>query len=230
MNMVTLEDLVNKVPDWLQRLDNLSGQIDRCQAELAAVAAAEGESPDTKSLRNKGSTKSLKPKVDPPVAHAEALVNEDNIENAHAEDADQPSRTADAPKSYRLSLSPIGTQQEITKADEVKDQVGRKSKSSSVMLDEDTPAAYGARNMIILYYDSYVQGFFYELAKFVSSTRHLLHKSPMAVRPAQIKKRAEQEVPEEDIWKSASLEAAKPPPTEDLPTLCFQMSWTSTRI
>ncbi|KAF4956644.1 hypothetical protein FSARC_11522 [Fusarium sarcochroum] len=199
MAMDALKNLVNNVPDWLQRLDDLSGQIDRRQAELAAVAAAEGKSPDTKSLRNKGSTESLKPKDDPPVVHAEAPANEDILEDTNAENADQPPKTADTPKPYTPSPGSINQQQEIIKAAQAKAraQVKKKPKSPSMMSNEDAPAAYRTRSMIIVYYDSYVQGFFDELVRFVSSSRNLMRKAKMAARVAQIKKLAEQEVSED---------------------------------
>ncbi|KAM0563724.1 hypothetical protein ACHAPJ_001456 [Fusarium lateritium] len=199
MAMDALKNLVNNVPDWLQRLDDLSGQIDRRQAELAAVAAAEGKSPDTKSLRNKGSTESLKPKDDPPVVHAEAPANGDIPEDANAGSTEQPPKTADTPKPYTPSPGSINQQQEIIKAAQAKAraQVKKKPKSPSMMSNEDAPAAYRTRTMIIVYYDSYVQGFFDELVRFVSSSRNLMRKAKMAARVAQIKKLAEQEVSED---------------------------------
>ncbi|KAF9784172.1 hypothetical protein IL306_008207, partial [Fusarium sp. DS 682] len=98
MAMDALKNLVNKVPDWLYRLDDLSGQIDRRQAELAAIAAAEGKSAETKSLRNKGSTESLKPKDDPPIVHAEAPANEDILEDGAGEDTAQTPVKLEVPK------------------------------------------------------------------------------------------------------------------------------------
>ncbi|KAF4955459.1 hypothetical protein FSARC_11846 [Fusarium sarcochroum] len=53
MAMDALKNLVNNVPGWLQRLDDLSGEIDKRQAGLAAVAAAEGKGPETKSSKRK---------------------------------------------------------------------------------------------------------------------------------------------------------------------------------
>ncbi|KAF4965837.1 hypothetical protein FSARC_6401 [Fusarium sarcochroum] len=195
MAMDALKNLVNNVPDRLQRLDDLSGQIDRRQAELAAVAAAEGRSPETKSLRNKGSTESLKPQDDPPVVHTEAPANEnileDNVEIA--------AKTPETPKVYTPSPGSIRKQQEVIKIAQARAraQVRKKPKSPSMMSNEDAPAAYRTRTMIIVYYDSYVQGFFDELVRFVSSSRNLMRKAKMAARVAQIKKLAEQDVAED---------------------------------
>ncbi|KAF5979014.1 hypothetical protein FCOIX_5558 [Fusarium coicis] len=97
---IFLKNLVNKIPDWLQRLDELSDQADRRQNELAAVAAAEGESAKTKSLRNKGSTESLKPKGHPPVVLAEPPTNEDILDDAIPENKVQTPVNAEALKEY----------------------------------------------------------------------------------------------------------------------------------
>ncbi|KAF4446112.1 hypothetical protein F53441_10223 [Fusarium austroafricanum] len=199
MAMDALKNLVNNVPDWLRRLDDLSGQIDRRQAELAAVAAAEGKSAETKSLRNKGSTESLKPKDDPPVVHAEPPANEDILEDATPENKVQTPVKPEAPKVHTPSPSSIRQQQEIIKAAQARAraQVRKKPKSPSMMSNEDAPAAYRTRSMIIVYYDSYVQSFFDDLVRFVSSSRNLMRKAKMAARVAQIKKLAEQDVSEE---------------------------------
>jgi hypothetical protein len=53
--------------------------------------------------------------------------------------------------------------------------------------------AYRTRSQIIVYYDSYVQGFFDDLVRFVSASRNLLRKAKMAVKVAHIKKLAEME-------------------------------------
>ncbi|KAL5584143.1 hypothetical protein FOVSG1_015494 [Fusarium oxysporum f. sp. vasinfectum] len=197
--MDALKNLVNNVPDWLQRLDDLSGQVDRRQAELAAVAAAEGKSAETKSLRNKGSTESLKPKDDPPVVHAEVPANEDILEDGAGDNTAQTPVKPETPKVHTPSPGSIRQQQEIMKATQARAraQVRKKPKSPPMMSNEDAPAAYRTRSMIIVYYDSYVQGFFDELVRFVSSSRNLMRKAKMAARVAQIKKLAEQDVSED---------------------------------
>ncbi|EXK78729.1 hypothetical protein FOQG_16629 [Fusarium oxysporum f. sp. raphani 54005] len=194
MAMDALKNLVNNVPDWLQRLDDLSGQIDRRQAELAAVAAAEGNSAETKSLRNKGSTESLKPKDDPPIDHAEAPANGGDIEDGAGENTAQTPVKPEGPKVY--TPSPVSIhQQEIIQA--ARAQARKKPKSPSMMSNKDAPAAYRTRSMVIVYYDSYVQSFFDDLVRFVSSSRNLMRKAKMAARVAQIKKLAEQDVSED---------------------------------
>ncbi|KAG4277959.1 hypothetical protein FPRO04_14029 [Fusarium proliferatum] len=195
MAMDALKNLVNNVPNWLQRLDDLSGQIDRRQAELAAVAAAEGNSAETKSLRNKGSTESLKPKDDLPIDHAEAPANGGIIEDGAGENTAQTPVKPEGPKVYTPSPASIHQQQEIIQA--ARAQARKKPKSPSVMSNKDAPAAYRTRSMVIVYYDSYVQSFFDDLVRFVSSSRNLMRKAKMAARVAQIKKLAEQDVSED---------------------------------
>ncbi|EWZ78085.1 hypothetical protein FOWG_17587 [Fusarium oxysporum f. sp. lycopersici MN25] len=197
--MDALKNLVNDVPDWLQRLDDLSGQVYRRQAELAAVAAAEGKSAETKSLRNKGSTESLKPKDDPPLVHAEAPGNEDILKDGAGDNTAQTPVKSETPKVHTPSPASIRQQQEIIKAAQARAraQVRKKPKSPSMMSNEDAPAAYRTRSMIIVYYDSYVQSFFDDLVRFVSSSRNLMRKAKMAARVALIKKLAEQDVSED---------------------------------
>ncbi|KAF5985950.1 hypothetical protein FBULB1_2682 [Fusarium bulbicola] len=204
MDMDALKNLVNNVPDWLQRLDDLSGKIDRRQAELAAVAAAEGKSAETKPLRNKGSTESLKPKDDPPVAHAEALANEDILDGA-GEDTIKTPVKPETPMVHIPSPGSIRQQQEIIKAAQARAraQVRKKPKSPSMISNDDAPAAYRTRSMIIVYYDSYVQSFFDDLVRFVSSSRNLMRKAKMAARVAQIKKLAELDVSEDGNYDDA---------------------------
>ncbi|KAF5699553.1 hypothetical protein FMUND_14720 [Fusarium mundagurra] len=199
MAMDALKNLVNNVPDWLQRLDDLSGQIDRRQAELAAVAAAEGKSAETKSLRNKGSTESLKPKDDPPVVHTEAPANEDILDDNAGDNTAQTPVKPETRRVHTPSPGSILKQLEIIKAAQAKAraQVRKKPKSPSMMSNEDAPTAYRTRSMIIVYYDSYVQSFFDDLVRFVSSSRNLMRKAKMAARVAQIKKLAEQDVSED---------------------------------
>ncbi|KAK2666739.1 hypothetical protein RAB80_017856 [Fusarium oxysporum f. sp. vasinfectum] len=199
MAMDALKNLVNNVPDWLQRLDDLSGQIDRRQAELAAIAAAECKSAETKSLRNKGSTESLKPKDDPPVLYAEAPANEHILEDNAGDNTAQTPVKSETPKVHTPSPASIRQQQEIIKAAQARAraQVRKKPKSPSMMSNEDAPAAYRTRSMIIVYYDSYVQSFFDDLVRFVSSSRNLMRKAKMAARVALIKKLAEQDVTED---------------------------------
>ncbi|KAM0075326.1 hypothetical protein ACKRZS_012604 [Fusarium odoratissimum] len=199
MAMDALKNLVNNVPDWLQRLDDLSGQIDRRQAELAAIHAAECKSAETKSLRNKGSTESLKPKDDPPVLYAEAPANEHILEDNAGDNTAQTPVKSETPKVHTPSPASIRQQQEIIKAAQARAraQVRKKPKSPSMMSNEDAPAAYRTRSMIIVYYDSYVQSFFDDLVRFVSSSRNLMRKAKMAARVALIKKLAEQDVTED---------------------------------
>ncbi|KAI8648868.1 hypothetical protein NCS56_01502800 [Fusarium sp. Ph1] len=194
--MDALKNLSTNVPDWLKRLDNLSGQIDRRQAELAAIAAAEGKNAETKSLRNKGSTESLRPRDDPPVVHAEPPAGDAILEDPT--NTEQPSETHAEPPKHTPSPESIQQQQEVIKAARARARAQvKKPKSPSMVSNEDAPQPYRTRRLIIVFYDSYVQGFFDELARFVSSSRSLVRKAKMAARVAQIKKLAEQDVSED---------------------------------
>ncbi|KAF7543527.1 hypothetical protein G7Z17_g10681 [Cylindrodendrum hubeiense] len=187
MAMDALKNLATNVPGWLKQLDDLSGQIDQRQAELAAVAAAEGKNPETKSLRNKGSTESLRPK-------------DDRLPSVAAKPSTPP---AEVKREQRAASPPspsaIKQSQEAIKAarTRVRQQVKRRQRSSSMVSAEGAPPAYRTRSMIIVYYDSYVQGFFDDLVRFVSSSRNLMRKAKMAAKVAQIKRLAEVDMSEE---------------------------------
>lgn len=206
--MDALKALHNNIPDWLARLDDLSGQIDQRQAELAAIAPPEGKNSDTKSLRNKGSTESLKPKDDPPLVFAEAP--EDNIIPEDSTPAlSSPSTPANTSRQNQSSPSTpdaIKQSQEAFKAARARARaVRKKPKSPSMMSNEEATPTYRTRSMIMVYYDSYVQSFFDDLVRFVSSSRNLLRKAKMAARVVQIKKLAEMEVPEDGDGELPSL-------------------------
>ncbi|KAF7553976.1 hypothetical protein G7046_g6946 [Stylonectria norvegica] len=202
MAMDALKNITNNIPDWLKRLDDLSGQIDQRQAELAAVAAAEGRSPETKSLRNKGSTESLKPNDDGPSPFsqpAELLATDTN--DIIPEDAPLPPPVthpltppagAQRPPASPPSPSAIKQSREAIMAarTRVRAQAKKRHRSSSFVSAEGAPPSYRTRSMIIVYYDSYVQSFFDDLVRFVSSSRNLMRKAKMAAKVAQIKRTA----------------------------------------
>ena len=137
MAMDALNDLDNNLPNWLKSLDDLSGQINQRQAELAAMDVTDKHS-HMRSLQNKSSQESLKPADDDPsFIHA-----------------------------------PDGT-------------------LNAALSAEARTTVYRTRSMNTVYYDSYIQGFFDELVRFISSHRNRLRKAKMAARVGQIKNRAE---------------------------------------
>ncbi|KAF4125239.1 hypothetical protein GMORB2_4078 [Geosmithia morbida] len=238
--MDALNNMTGNVPSWLTRLDELSGQVQKRQAELASIAAAEQSSSstpatDTKSLRNKGSTESLKPKDDGPAnipAPPPDVVAKPTPEPEAAEVADsrptQSTATTTTKKTtaaaaaaaaatttpqdgqqqqqQKPSTPPAGSgpgtlpsshrpQRDATAAanSRAKAQIRKKVKTTSIMSVENPTPTYRTRSMIMVYYDSYVQGFFDELVRFVSSSRNMLRKAKMAAKVAHIRKMASAE-------------------------------------
>ena len=212
MAMDALKNLTNNIPDWLARLDELSGQVHKRQAELAAIAAAEPKtSSETKSLRNKGSAESLKPRDDGPSNIPAPDEPQSNEQQPSEDPASQPERpstaTQDAqkPRAVHSSSGPGGI---VSSHKPPRDAVGAANaratgqvktrvRSPSMMSADNAPKAYRTRSMIIVYYDSYVQGFFDNLVRFVSSSRNLMRKAKMAAKVAQIKKLAEEDMSKE---------------------------------
>lgn len=207
MAMDALKNLTTNIPDWQTRLDELSGQVERRQAELAAVAAADPNA-EARSLRNKGSTESLKPKDDGPsqIADPDVTPAVDLPEEAASpfvkpstppQDTQRhsnPSPGAVSPSALQRPVNGVPAAHSRARAQA---QGKRRQRSSSVVSAEGIPA-YRTRSMIIVYYDSYVQGFFDDLVRFVSSSRNLMRKAKMAAKVAQIKRMAEMEMPDGD--------------------------------
>lgn len=187
MAMDALKNITDNVPDWLQQLGDLSGQIDQRQVELAAL----GQS-SAKSIRNRGSNESLlrKERDEAPTPTSPAAENVEPAVQA----------TEQTPESEGQSTDPAVTSSEIkqqtTQAVTVaqaraRAQVRKRHRSQSIVSVEGNPAAYRSRSMIIVYYDSYVEHFFEGLVKFVSASRNLMRKAKMAAKVAQIKRMAE---------------------------------------
>lgn len=180
-------------------------------------------------MRNRGSAQSLKPNDDDE-AHPEApalgkgLPAENKNAAAEARRASVASRGGfDKPQKEQDSgngnspLSPSAvegqTNQVIAlataqaRATLRRTQLSKKraaAAESMLSAEGATPSKYRNRNLVMVYYDSYVQSFFEELVKFVSASRNLMRKAKMAAKVAQIKKMAELEVP--DDGSSASDE------------------------
>jgi hypothetical protein len=68
-----LHNIINDVPDWLSRLDELKSQIIQRQAELAKIT---DQQHPPRSLKNKGSTESLRPKDN----HENPFLSDETIE------------------------------------------------------------------------------------------------------------------------------------------------------
>lgn len=205
MAMDALRNLANNIPDWQRRLDDLNGQIERRQAELGAISGTDATSiTSPRSLRNKGSAESLKPKDDGPM-HPDLEVA---LVSSRSPRKGQPPRTPSTPsgeaKATPASPPSPGSENRAALHRQAREAVAahtralaqakKKRKSSSVVSAEGAPPTYRTRSMIIVYYDSYVQGFFDELVRFISSSRNLMRKAKMAAKVAQIKRMAELEI------------------------------------
>ncbi|KAL2760342.1 hypothetical protein ACRALDRAFT_1059817 [Sodiomyces alcalophilus JCM 7366] len=210
--MDALRSITNNVPDWLDRLDRLGTQIDQRQAELAAL----GGSSSARSLKNKGSTESLKLKdpIDPDDACARMSATPVTDDRTR-----QDGRNSYQPPSPGSSGTPSAvqrqTQQAVAKAQaRARAHVQRRHRPGSIISAENAPTQYRSRTMIIVYYDSYVQSFFEELVKFVSASRNLMRKARMAAKVAQIRRLAEMEAPRDTGGQDGSEFEPDPGPAE----------------
>lgn len=200
--MEAMRGLVANVPDWVKRLDELNGQIEQRQLDLASVPENKPTS-SARSMKNRGSTESLKPKDDG-AAYPE-LDRDHTPPPAAAPTQSTPGagegRPPASPVSDRKTPSSLQRQtNEVMLAAQKRARatVRRPRKTESMLSGEGAVPVYKSRTMIIVYYDSFVLSFFEELVKFVSASRNLMRKAKMAAKVAQIKRLAELEMPEDD--------------------------------
>lgn len=232
--MDALKHLISNIPDWLKRLEELNGQIEKRQIELAALTESQCEkSSGPKSVRNKGSTESLRPK------------DEDEARRER-EETPQPAGGLATPIGPADPHSPSAIARQTNQARaagqaRARATLRRRQRSDSVVSAEGAAPKYRTRSMIIVYYDSYVQLFFEDLVKFVSASRNMMRKAKMAAKVAQIKRLAEMEMPDDEEEEEtdektdavkvdgnapiAPIEAAKSQDADDLPGV----RWVSTR-
>ncbi|GAP86870.1 hypothetical protein SAMD00023353_2400090 [Rosellinia necatrix] len=209
--MDPLDSVISNVPDWLKRLEELTGQIEQRQRDLAKFSGARPPSASGKSLRNRGSTESLKPQD-------EGAAFPSPMPDPTTDQAPKPIITNIPPQTPDGQRRPNGPQPPSTPASDpwtgsslirhtnelvataqrrARATVRKRQKTDSMISAEGTPK-YRTRRMVLVYYDSYVQSFFEELVKFVSAQRNLMRKAKMAAKVAHIRRLAELEMPEEE--------------------------------
>ncbi|KAH9909116.1 hypothetical protein F4778DRAFT_213876 [Xylariomycetidae sp. FL2044] len=176
----SLRNLIDNIPDWVKRLDELTNQIEQRQLDLAQLPENKRQS-SAKSVRNVGSTESLKPK-DEGAAFPEPDAHLDSA-------ADPPSPAAHQIRKHEVQAA---AQRRVRAA------IAKREKTESMLSAEGGVPKYRSRTMVIVYYDSYVQSFFEELVKFVSVQRNLMRKAKMAAKIAHIQRLAELEIPDGD--------------------------------
>ena len=218
--MDALSTLCTSVPDWNARLDELNAQIAQRQIELARLDEEQREGreehPTARSLRNKGSTESLRPKDGNEHATATQDIEQSNSNpfdaspkpNPNGFAAEQPSCAAPqspaaetTPRSTTPPKAPPGarfsrqsSQPTPPTHPRVAPVVLKKRKTESLASGESLAPKYRTRSMIIVYYDDTVQKAFEELVKFVSGSRNAMRKGKMAAKMAEMRRAAEMEV------------------------------------
>ncbi|KAI0870986.1 hypothetical protein GGS24DRAFT_492585 [Hypoxylon argillaceum] len=210
MAMDPLDSVISNVPEWLKRLEELNGQIEQRQRDLAKFSGARPPSSSGKSIRNRGSTESLKPQDDgaafptpdpttdrPPQPIITTFPPQTPDAHRRSNGPHPPSTPASDPWTgsslIRHTNELVATAQRRARA-----TVRKRQKTDSMKSAEGTTPKYRTRRMVMVYYDSYVQSFFEELVKFVSAQRNLMRKAKMAAKVAHIKRLAELEMPEDE--------------------------------
>lgn len=198
-------------------MDELSGQIDQRQIDLAQFA--EQHSPcKKKGVRSCGSTESLKPKDDGeahPGANGRISAEETLAAHQNAQrisgltNATTQRDQSGADEAHSSSSSAVERQRPQVQAAAMakaraalrRSQLGKKRGAADSLVSGDGQAVvskYRSKTLVVVYYDSYVQSFFEEVVKFVSASRNLTRKAKMAAKVAQIKRMAELDVPDDD--------------------------------
>ncbi|PHH75356.1 hypothetical protein CDD80_2453 [Ophiocordyceps camponoti-rufipedis] len=192
--MEALTFFVKQMPDWLRQLDDLSGQIDRRQAELAAINAQQSPASRAASLRNKGSAESLKPKDDGPL-HID--VEPVSLPN-HGQEVQNDKRWPAVPELESENLQAVQrmAREAVAAAHLLRPLPQMRSRRipASVRSAEAAPSTYPTRSMIIVYYDQFVQLFFESLVRYIASGRNHLRKVRAAATVAHINRMAEREL------------------------------------
>ncbi|KAI2617571.1 hypothetical protein GGS26DRAFT_406822 [Hypomontagnella submonticulosa] len=202
MTVDSLKALITNIPDWLKRLEELNGQIEQRQLDLAMLPENRPKSV-ARSVRNQGSTESLKPKDDVVPVHQHDIARPSTPppptrnDTRQQDGAEAPSSPVSEPRSttslQRQTNEVMAAAQRRARA-----TLRKRQKTDSMVSNENNVSRYRSRNMIIVYYDSYVQSFFEELVKFVSMQRNSMRRAKMAAKVAHIRRLAELEIPDDD--------------------------------
>lgn len=201
-----LNSLSTSIPEWNQKLDELNSQIALRQIELARIGT-ENDRPSTQSLKNKGSTESLRPRdgeeedvdFDIPQSFDPSPKSNTNDPTSNP-NTQSPACVTNPLSNHRLSHIEMSRKPSVNKP--IQSRVGqRKRKTESMASAESQTPKYRTRSMIIVYYDSAVQTAFEDLVKFVSASRNSMRKGKMNAKMEAMRRAAEKEVedePEED--------------------------------
>ncbi|KAI0191695.1 hypothetical protein EV127DRAFT_337779 [Xylaria flabelliformis] len=212
-----LESVISNVPDWLKRLEELNNQIEQRQRDLAKFAGAQPPSSSAQSIRNRGSTESLKPPddivalptpdptTDQPPKPINTAVSPEPVNGQRRPNGPQPPSTPASDPWTGSSLIRHTNEVVATAQRRARATVRKRQKSDSMISAEGTTPKYRSRRMVMVYYDSYVQSFFEELVKFVSAQRNLMRKAKMAAKVAHIRRLAELEMPEDEDDEGGEL-------------------------
>ncbi|OBT43466.1 hypothetical protein VE00_06175 [Pseudogymnoascus sp. WSF 3629] len=203
--MDPLNNLVKSIPDWQVLLDDLNGKIARRQGELAE---AENSRPPTRSLRNKGSTESLRPKDDNDVIPEDikmAMNSTTDTPNTNNDTgiptitlpangkALSPPKVDNSPRTPKRNTSNRLRGAFAKGLPALTPPVLRKRKTESLASAESGKPKHRTRSMIIVYYDSAVQSDFEALVKHISAARNSMRKGKMAARMASMRMMADLE-------------------------------------
>ncbi|KAG9247364.1 hypothetical protein BJ878DRAFT_492963 [Calycina marina] len=202
-----LAALCASIPGWNARLDHLNGQIAERQIELARFS--DDRPPTARSLRNKGSTESLRPKDGNGAPVDDDTPNIKSVPRGSKAKDTTPSKANSNPRASHHAIACQSSKPTSPAQPRSTPAPLRKQKTASLTSGESAVPKYRSRSLIIVYYDSAVQSAFEELVKFVNGSRSAMRKGKMAAKMAEMRRTAELEV-EGDGAGSASASALIP--------------------
>lgn len=242
--MEGLQTLVDSVPAWHGILDDLNTKIANRQVELAQ--ADSNYRPAARSLKNKGSTESLRPKdnetpmrcVDEEDNKTESADKQNLNHQVSTKDVvfgtcsdERPEAPAAAPRvrlaHHSSSPGPLPPPVRRQPSQRIANQqeslppmsppVARKRKTQSMASNGSQVPKYRTRSMIIVYYDSAVQNAFEELVRHISASRNAMRRGKMAARMASMRQMAAMEAVDDDDEAECALPAISASPIPLLP-------------
>lgn len=205
-DLSTYEALVTlcaAIQNWTVRLNELNESIGKRQIELAK--AAEKERPQTaRSLRNKGSTESLRPKdyEQPFLSQENESPDDAKIDPSGAPNSTEDGlrlvaavRTTTPPPVNRCSRPKPVTPVLRQASDPMHGRPHgiRKRKTESLASAESNVPKAKARSMAVIYYDEVIQKELDDLVKLVSGSRNTMRKGKVALKMANMTKAADRE-------------------------------------
>jgi len=225
--MNALNFFSEQAPLWHKRFDEIRDVIEQRQRDLARLHESQSASsspnggPAARSLRNKGSTESLKPPGEPPAYPVGSTPQPEDSDLAVIEEQAKAQLLKEAKEAGQAAAerataapqtpSSPGTQQQQMDQIRKRATLRKRNRTASVISTEDAAPKYKSRELVEVWYDEYVQKFLGECLAMISSGRNLKRKEVVAARAQlMMRKQLEPESDQEDTEDTDPAKSAAP--------------------